>query len=199
MPKLYFATPSPYARKVRALILEKGLNAKVEMIARAPFDKPADLIALNPLSKIPTMTTDDGQTLFDSPVIAEYLDTLSAPRLIPTEGRSRWDALRRQALADGLLDAGVSIVLEGRRPESERSPGWVQRQTEVMVRALDAFEGEISRFGDGLTIGHIALGCALGWLDFRIPDHEWRSRCPRLAAWFAAFSQRPSMLATKPE
>jgi glutathione S-transferase len=144
------------------------------------------------------MATDDGQALFGSQVIAEYLDALSAPRLVPAEGRPRLDALRRQALADGILDAGVSIVLEGRRPESERSLGWVQRQTEVVVRALDAFEGEISRFGDGLTIGHIALGCALGWLDFRIPGHEWRSRCFRLAAWFAAFSQRPSMLATKP-
>ena len=198
MPKLYFAPPSPYARKVRVLIAEKGIEAKIEMIARAPFDKPADLVALNPLSKVPTLVTDDGQVLYDSPVIAEYLDMLSNPRLVPAEGRARWDALRRQALADGVLDAGVSILLEGRRPEAERSPGWVQRQTEVIVRSLDAFEAEIGSFGDTQTVGHIALGCALGWLDFRIPTHDWRSGRSGLAAWNEKFQMRPSMQATKP-
>lgn len=199
MLKLFFASPSPYARKVRVLIAEKGPTPSIEMIVRAPFEKPADLVALNPLSKIPTLVTDDGQILFDSPVIAEYLDGLGVPKLIPAVGRARWDALRRQALADGILDAGVSILLEGRRPEGERSSGWVQRQTEVIVRALDTCEGEIGSFGEVLTIGHVAVGCALGWLDFRMPTHDWRGMRPKLSAWFGQFERRPSMIATKPE
>ena len=199
MLKLFFAAPSPYARKVRVLIAEKDLTTRVEMVARAPFEKPADLLALNPLSKIPTLVAGDGQVIFDSPVIIEYLDGLGTPELIPAEGRVRWDALRRQALADGILDAGVSILLEGRRPEGERSSGWVQRQTEVIVRALDACEGEIGSFGEELTIGHVAVGCALGWLDFRMPTHDWRGTRPKLSAWFGQFERRPSMIATKPE
>jgi glutathione S-transferase len=199
MPKLYFAPPSPYARKIRVLVAEKGLSAKVEMIARAPFEKPADLVALNPLSKVPTLVTDDGQVLYDSPVIADYLDTLAVPRLIPIDGRSRWDALRQQALADGILDAGVSVLLEGRRPEGERSPSWVARQTDAIDRSLDACEAEVGSLAATPTIAHIALGCALGWLDFRMPSHDWRGSRPKLARWFAVFSERPSMMATKPE
>jgi glutathione S-transferase len=199
MRKLFFAAPSPYARKIRIIIAEKGLEAEIEMVARAPFEKPADLVALNPLSKIPTLVAEDGLVLFDSPVIAEYLDGISSPRLIPAEGRARWDSLRRQALADGMLDAGVSVLLEGRRPEGERSPGWVQRQTDAITRSLDAFEVEIGAFGEALTIGHVALGCALGWLDFRLPQYDWPNSHPRLAGWYSRFSQRPSMLSTMPE
>jgi glutathione S-transferase len=199
MPKLYFAPPSPYARKIRVLIAEKGIGAKVELIARAPFDKPADLVALNPLSKVPTLPTDDGQVLYDSPVIADYLDTLAGARLIPIGSRSRWDALRQQALADGILDAGVSVLLEGRRPEGERSPGWIARQIDVIGRSLDAFEAEIGLLAATPTIGHIACGCALGWLDFRMPSHDWRGLHPQLALWFALFSGLPSMIATKPD
>jgi glutathione S-transferase len=199
MPKLHFAPPSPYARKIRVLVAEKGLGAKVEMIARAPFNKPADLVVLNPLSKVPTHVTDDGQVLYDSRVIADFLDTLAVPRLIPIAGRSRWDALRQQALADGILDADVSVLLEGRRPENERSPSWVARQIDVIGRSLDAFEAEIGLLAATLTIGHIALGCTLGWLDFRMPSHNWRGSRPQLARWFAVISERPSMMATKPE
>jgi len=198
MLKLFFASPSPYARKVRVLIAEKGPTPSIEMIVRAPFEKPADLVALNPLSKIPW-----SQTTAKSSSIALLSPNTSmgwgVPKLIPAEGRARWDALRRQALADGILDAGVSILLEGRRPEGERSSGWVQRQTEVIVRALDTCEGEIGSFGEVLTIGHVAVGCALGWLDFRMPTHDWRGMRPKLSAWFGQFERRPSMIATKPE
>src|SRR4051794_5609106 len=155
MHKLYYAATSPYARKVCVLIIEKGHESKVEAVVCAPFDRPADLLAHHPLSMVPTLVTDDNQVLFDSPVIAEYLDGVAAPRLIPPEGRSRWDALRRQALADGIIEAGVSM-------QGEHPPHWIRRKTEVIVRALDAFEAEIGDFGATLTIDHNALGCALG-------------------------------------
>lgn len=198
MLTLFFAPPSPYARKVRVLIEEKGLEGRVRFEQRAPFDKPADLIAVNPLSKVPSLVTDDGLVVYDSPAICEYLDGLAAPRLIPGEGRARWEALRRQALADGILDAGVSVILEGRRPESERSPAWVARQLDVIDRSLSAFESEIAVFTHELTIAHIALGCTLGWLDFRMPTRNWRASNPRLAEWERTFAARPSMMATRP-
>src|SRR5690349_17625172 len=102
--QLIFAPPSPYSRKVRVMIAEKGLQQRFEFVQRAPFDKPADLLAKNPLSKVPTLVTDSGEILFDSPVICEFIDGLASPRLIPPGGPPRWEALRRQALADGVLD-----------------------------------------------------------------------------------------------
>jgi glutathione S-transferase len=191
MSRLYYTIASPYARKVRVLLAEKGLGSKVEAVVCVPFDRPADLLAHNPLSKVPTLVTDDGLVLIDSPVIAEYLDGLAAPRLVPSGGRPRWDALRRQALADGISDAGISML-------GERPADWIRMKTEVIVRALDAFEAEIDQFGDALTIGHIALGCALGRLDFRMPALDWRNGRMRLTRWNDQFQSRPSMQATRP-
>ncbi|WP_375413238.1 glutathione S-transferase family protein [uncultured Bradyrhizobium sp.] len=191
MHKLYYAATSPYSRKVRVLLIEKGHESKVEAVMCAPLDRPPELLAHNPLSMVPTLVTDDNQVLFDSPVIAEYLDGLAAPRLIPSEGRSRWDALRRQALADGIIDAGVSM--QGKHPLD-----WIHRKTEVIVRALDAFEAEIGEFGETLTIGHIALGCALGRLDFRMAAFDWRAGRIKLANWNRKFQSRPSMQTTRP-
>ncbi|WP_316224691.1 MULTISPECIES: glutathione S-transferase N-terminal domain-containing protein [unclassified Bradyrhizobium] len=191
MHTLYYAATSPYSRKIRVLVAEKGLSCAVELVLCAPFDRPADLVALNPLSKVPTLVTDDSQVLIDSPVIAEYLDRLAAPRLIPSEGRSRWDALRRQALADGIIDAGVSML--GEHPRD-----WMERKTAVIIRALDAFEAEIDTFEESMTIGHIALGCALGRLDFRMAALDWRAGRTKLARWNEDFQARPSMQATRP-
>lgn len=197
--KLFYSTTSPYARKARVAIAECGLADRVELVLAAPFELPADLLACNPLSKIPALITDEGEALYDSPVICEYLDTLgNTPRLIPSHGPARWSALRGQALADGILDAGVLVLLEGRRPQSERSPAWVAKQTGVINRGLDAFEREAAGLAEGFSIAHITLGCALGWLDFRFPDPDWRTARPALAAWDAAFQHRPSMAATRP-
>jgi glutathione S-transferase len=196
--QLFFARPSPYARKVRVMIVEKGLQQRFEFLERAPFDKPPDLLVNNPLCKVPTLITDSGQILFDSPVICEFIDDLGSPRLIPSDGRSRWEALRRQALADGMLGSGGSVLLENRRIETERSPSWIADQMEVVARSLAVFEREIGSFGAEATIGHIALGCALGWLDFRLPNLDWRAQHANLAHWFARFSERASMAATRP-
>ena len=198
MLKLFYASASPYARKVRVLISEKGIESSVALQSCLPFEKPVDLVALNPLSKVPCLVLEDGTALYDSPFICEYLDQLSAPELLPTIGQDRWVTLGRQALADGILDAGVSIRLESLRAETERSPAWITRQTEAIDRTLNSFEGAIASFGESITMAHISLGCALGWLDFRMPNHDWRKDRPQLSHWFSQISARPSMIATMP-
>jgi glutathione S-transferase len=198
MLKLFYASPSPYARKVRVLVAEKGIESRITLQSCLPFEKPVDLVALNPLSKVPCLVLEDGSALYDSPFICEYLDQLSAPGLVPASGPARWLTLGRQALADGILDAGVSIRLESQRTETERSAPWITRQTEVIDRTLNSFEDAIASFGESITMAHIALGCALGWLDFRLPNHDWRKQRPQLSHWFSQISARPSMIATKP-
>lgn len=199
MPTLLFSPTSPYVRKARVLLAEKGLSDRVRLEPRMPFERPADLVAANPLSKVPTLLLDDGTVLFDSPVVCEYLDSLSEPRLIPTGGPARWQALRQQAQADGLLDAGVLIRLESLRPEAERSAGWVEQQSQTVNRALDAFEAEVAGFGEEFGIGQITLACALAWLDFRQPVGDWRQGRSALAAWERQIATRPSMQTTGPE
>lgn len=199
--KLFYAAPSPFARKVRIVIAEKGL-AGIELATVSPFDVPADLVAANPLSKVPSLLLGDGSVLYDSPVICEYLDSLGdGPRLIPANGTSRWTVLRRHALADGLMDTTLSLALEvNRRPENERSPQWIERWCMTIGRTVDALEEEIDTFGDPVDMGHIATACALAYLDLRASGHvSWRANNPRLTAWFATFAQRPSMLSTQPE
>lgn len=196
--KLYFAPPSPFARKIRIIIAEKGLTSRFALEPRNPFDMPADVVAANPLSKVPTLVLDSGEVLYDSTVIAEYVDSLGGPKMIPEVGPARWSTLRWQSLADGILEAGQSIQLERRRPESERSPGWMQRQASTVGRGLDAAERDLDSLGSELTIGHVALGCALGWLEFRLPDLPWRPARPKLTGWEATFSARASMQATRP-
>jgi glutathione S-transferase len=144
--------------------------------------------------------TDDGQALFDSRVICEYLDSRhDRPKLFPA-GPARWPALRRQAQADGILDAGILARYETvLRPEERRWPDWIEGQKAKIARALDALEGEAEGFGDAVDIGTIAVGCALGWLDFRYAADDWRAGRPALAAWFERFAKRPSMAATVPK
>jgi glutathione S-transferase len=198
MLKLYYSTVSPYARKVRVVIAEKGLEDHIVQQSCLPFERPADLVAVNPLSKVPCLVLEDGTALYDSPFICEYLDRLVGPVLLPASGPERWVTLGRQALADGNLDAGVSIRQERARPESERSPSWIALQSDVIERSLNAFEKAVAEFGENLTIGHVALGCALGWLDFRMPNHGWRTKRAGLARWFDEISARASMMATRP-
>ena len=199
--RLCYSTTSPYVRKVSVCILELGLDARVEPVPTNPWDPETDLGSINPLGKVPTLVTDDGQVLFDSPVICEYLDSLVAePTLYPTAGAPRWQALRLQALADGLLDASVSRFLElNKRAQDERSEMWLERQLVIMRRALDAMEAEVGSFSEAITIGAIATGCALGYVAFRFADLGWHEGRPALAAWYAGFSDRPSMQATVPQ
>lgn len=198
--KLIFAQASPYARKVRVAIAEKNLNG-IEQVAANPFDLPADLVAANPLSKVPALVLDDGSALYDSPVICEYLDSLGElHQLIPAAGPGRWTVLRRHALTDGILDATFSIACEiNRRPANERSQGWIDRWCAAVERSLGVLEAEIGEFGQAVTLAHIGAGCALSYLDLRVSHLiDWRQKYPLLADWHAEFAQRPSMQSTQP-
>lgn len=197
--KLYFANTSPYARKARMVILEKGLSDQVETIFQNPFEDSPDLKSANPLGKVPALIDDYGKALYDSPVICAFLDTLlPSPRLVP-DGPAHWQILSAEALADGILDAAFAIVMERRRPEEQQSPMWLDRWETAIRRSVSAVETDLSAYTGALTLAQIALGAALGYLDFRLPDIDWRTDNPAVTAWFGKFSQRPSMLATDPE
>ncbi len=199
--KLYYIPASPYVRKVRVLAIETGLMGGIELakVTITPTAPDADLCADNPIGKIPTLVLDDGSALYDSRVICEYLDGLHAgARLFPDNGDARWTALRRQALADGILDAAVNTRYEAfLRPEGLRWADWVDHQMAKIRRSLDVLEGE--PMGDGVDIGTISVACALGYLDFRYSDEGWKDSRPKLAAWFEKFAQRRSMSETSPK
>ena len=199
MMKLRYSPTSPYVRKVSVVAIETGLEARIK---RVPTDIRAPTPEFhrdNPLGKVPTLITEGGETLYDSAVICEYLDSLhDGIALFPPPGGPRWTALRRQALADGIADAGVLVRMEMLRPAGERSRTWIARQTEKVNRGLDALEEEAVALGSACTIGHITIGCALGFLDFRMPELDWRQGRIELARWAEGFSARPSMAATIP-
>ena len=197
--KLRTSPTSPYARKVAASIIELDLGHRVQLVNTNPWSSDTDLPRDNPLGKVPALLCDDGSVLFDSPVICEYLASLADDTgLFPPAGQARWQALRLQALADGIMDASVLRLLESRRPESRQSDDWIQRQRAVAQRALDGLEQEVGTWGASFTIGQLSAACALGYQDLRFADDHWRDRRPQLADWFARVSQRPSLLETVP-
>jgi glutathione S-transferase len=197
--KLRYSLTSPYVRKVVVAAIELGIDGRIERIPTNTADPASGLAADNPLAKVPALLTGDVGPLYDSAVICEYLDGLQgAPRLHPAGGVARWQALRRQALADGMLDASILRRLEEMRPQGERSAAWATKQQGKVEGGLDALEREVGGFGKDPTIDQIAVGCALGYLDFRFAADRWRDRRPSLARWYDGFAQRPSMLATVP-
>lgn len=198
--KLYYSNTSPYSRKVRLVIIEKGLNENIEQIPCNPFSDPVDLHEANPLGKIPTLITDEGTALYDSPVICEYLDTLSSePKLIPASGTLRWQVQKWQALTDGIIDLAYNIVMERRRPQNEQSPDNLKRWQTAIVRAIAQTEIDVNQLPDTLSIAQLGLGACLGYLDFRLPEIDWREGRGNLARWYENFSKRESMIDTRPE
>jgi glutathione S-transferase len=200
--KLRYSPASPFVRKVRVAAIEAGLDDRIERVPTNPMRRDDVAGSPNPLGKVPCLETDDGMALYDSPVIVEYLDTLHAGApLIPREGKARWDALRRQALADGILDATVLCFVEGLRKPERRSQGWISHNRAAVARAVDALEDEAATFSDPRgrpDIGAIAVGVALDFIGMHFPDYGWRETHPRLAAWHLEFRARPSMQATVP-
>jgi len=200
--KLWYSPASPFARKVRVCAIELGLAARIELVQTTvvPSKPNEDLARENPLIKIPALTIDDGSVLYDSRVICEYLDALAGGgKLFPAAGAARWQALRRQALGDGITDAGILRRYElAQRPEALHWPEWLAGQLAKMNHGLDAAEREAGGWGEAFDIGHIALACALGWIDFRFPDSGWRATRPRLGAWFMRVAQRASLAQTMP-
>lgn len=200
--KLCYASASPFVRKVMVVLHETGQLADVEImqVATTPITPDANAAAQNPLSKIPSLERPDGPTLYDSRVICAYLDDRAKAGLYPT-GTARWETLTIEATADGIMDAAVLAIYERRlRPEDKQSDEWIEAQWSKVAGGLSALnEYWMGHLAQPMNIGHIAVGCALGYLDFRHGDREWRADNEKLASWFEAFESRPSMAATGPK
>ena len=197
--KLHWSPKSPYVRKVMICAHELGLLPRLDLIRSvAAMRKPNPAImADNPLSKIPTLVREDGPALFDSAVICEYLNEQAGGSLFPPEGEERWQALRWHALGDGLLDA---LILWRNEREREVPLQVLLDAYELKTRAsLQALDHEVQALRLApLSIGHVALGCALGYLDYRFDGLGWRQSAPALATWFETLRARPSFIATEP-
>lgn len=200
--QLIHAAASPFARKVRVLALETGLAPRIEAIDTAvlPVTLNERVNALNPLGKVPVLLTDDGEALYDSRVICEYLDSLhDRPRLFPTEPAARWRTLRLTALADGLMEAALLVRYERAvRPAERQWDDWAEGQLGKVRRALAELERQAGQLQGPLDVAQIAVACALGYLDFRFAELDWRSACPALATFQAGFAARDSMRETAP-
>jgi glutathione S-transferase len=196
--KLYISTASPYARKCRIVVREKGLAERIEEIVADPYANDPALLAANPVVQVPTLIAEDGRPLTDSPVICEYLDALgSGPCLLPEGGPDRLRVRRVETLANRALEMGVKLVLETRRPEGERSPSWMARWTDNLGRALDALEAaDLS--ADDLDMGSITAAVAATWIGFRHPGYDWAGGRPKLAALRGALEARQSFAETRP-
>ncbi len=200
--QLRYSVTSPYVRKALIVARESGLIDRIEITPTMvlPTLLNERLKPENPLVKVPTLVTDEGETLYDSRVVCEYLDAIGGKGLFPpAPGPARWTALRRQALGDGIADAAILARFETwLRPEELRWGLWTEGQMRKVRGGLDALEQEAEALSaDPLTIGQIAIACAIGYLDFRYDSERWRDTRPKLAAWYDAFAQRPSMRATE--
>lgn len=198
--QLIYSPASPFARKVHVVVQECGLAGRIELmpVQTTPMEQSPTLTRANPLGKLPALVRDDGPAIYDSRVITRYLDDLAGNKLYPM---SRiWEVLTLEATADGMMDAAVLVVYERRfREENARSEPWMQAQILRITRTLNAIGDRwMSHLGGRFDIGHIAVGCALGYLDFRHPELDWRAGRPALADWFARLSERESMQMTAP-
>lgn len=194
--RLYVTPASPFARKCRILIREKGLMSRVEEVRADPVNGDEALAAINPMMQVPALVDDAGVVWTDSPVICARLDTLGEPRFLP-DGDARWHVIRREVIADGMMELGVKFRLENARPEHERSPSWMQRWRAGVLRGIAVLERETPD-NAAFDLAAVASVCALTWLDFRIPDLGWRSTHPKLAALQDEFERRPSFRETFP-
>jgi len=199
--KLIASLTSPYARKVRIALAEKKIE--YDLVQESPWAAGTSVPSYNPLGKIPVLVLDDGTTLFDSRVIVEYLDTVSpVSRLIPEPKRQRIVVKRWEALADGICDAAAAIVLENKRPETQRSSEWIDRQQQKVVLAVRELATELGDrtwcSGEGYSLADIATGCALGYLDLRQPSLDWRVQYPNLLKFAERLVKRRSFHDTVP-
>jgi glutathione S-transferase len=201
--KLFASPASPYTRKVRIVLVEKKIECDLEQVDVGPVDNPVN--AHNPLGKIPALVLDDGTAIYDSRVIVEFLDGKSPiGRLIPEDLRDRIAVRRWEALADGVLDAGLLVRYESLRDKNEQSKAWSEKQLARMKRGMDQMAGELAErqwcHGERYSLGDIAVGCCLGWLGFRKPgDVDWHKSYPVLARHYEKLMARPAFADTVPQ
>lgn len=199
--KIFYSPASPFVRKCMVVAHELGIAERIEKLpsAAGPVKRDANILPKNPLGQVPTFLCDDGQVLYDSRVICEYLDATHAGALFPKNGAERWARLTELALADGMTAAALLARYETMlRPEALRWNDWTDGQLAKVRTGLEWLETATPSFGERVDIGTIAFGCALGYMDFRFPAVDWRVEAPNTAKWFDAFNQRASMRATLP-
>lgn len=197
--KILFSPTSPYVRKCLVTAHELGLDGRLTLLPSNahPVQRDRSIIVDNPLGKVPTFFTDDGQVLYDSRVICEYLNHLAGGSLIPAPGPARWETLTLQSLGDGILDAALLARYEdAARPEPLRWPEWRAGQLDKAETSMAHLEARPALLAGRVDVGAIAVGCALGYLDLRFADLGWRGRHPKVARWFEEFGARPSMQAS---
>jgi glutathione S-transferase len=200
--KLIGSLTSPYVRKVRVVMAEKRIECEFEV--QSPWAEANTVSEANPLGKVPVLVLDDGTALFDSRVIVEYLDTLTpVSRLIPENGRPRILVRRWEALGDGVCDAAAAIFLEQKRPAKQQSADWVKRQQLKVVNGVKLIADELGErnwcHGEAYSLADVAVGCCLGYLDFRFPDLDWRSQYSNLARHADKLAKRASFKNTVPQ
>jgi len=201
--KLLGSLASPYTRKVRVVLVEKKIDCELELVDVQPIDNAAN--THNPLGKVPTLVLDDGTALYDSRVIAEFLDARSPiSRLIPEETRDRVTVRRWEALADGVLDAGLLVRYEAQRPKHERSKAWSDKQLARMHRGMALMAKDLAErawcHGERYSLADIALGCCVGWLDFRKPGEvDWHAQYASLAQHYRKLMERAAFADTVPQ
>ncbi|MFA5081524.1 MAG: glutathione S-transferase [Hydrogenophilaceae bacterium] len=199
--KLIASLTSPFARKVRIVAAEKHIE--YELVIDIPWEADTKVPDYNPLGKVPVWVFEDGKTLYDSRVIVEYLDSVSpVGHLIPTDPRARIAVKRCEALADGVIDAAALAFMERKRPEQQQSPEWLARQLGKVTAGLAAMNADMGMNnwcqGEAFTLADIATGCALGYLDFRFPELDWRRSQPHLSEYFDRIMLRPTFRDTMP-
>jgi glutathione S-transferase len=197
--KLIGSRNSPYVRKVRVLLAEK--NLAFEFVEEDVWKADTKMGRYNPLTKVPALVLDDGESIFDSVVIAEYVDTLPGTRFIPAAAVERARVRRDEALGDGIADAGITIFLERKREAARQDPAWIERQRGKVLAGVAAVAKSVSAKSPAatreLTLGDIACGCALFWLEFRLPELRWREDAA-LKSWAENLESRASFAATRP-
>ncbi|TMV05576.1 glutathione S-transferase [Ruegeria sediminis] len=202
MNRLYYSPLSPFARKVRIAIIEKGLADQFDLVevATSPLDTNAELADRNPLGKIPCLQRADGRVIYDSRAILRYVDGLGDAAPLYESGDSAFDRLTLESLAEGVIEAALLCVYEKRfRDAAHVSQAWLDGQADKIARALDWFEAHVADALDArFDAAVIGLVCALGYIDFRQPVGDWRAGRPRLAAWYKTVSARPSLVQTEP-
>jgi len=202
--ELYYSKTSPYARKVRMLIIELRLSKMVNNVVMNPFDNDAKLVTANPLGKVPVLVLDNNQSLFNSPLICQYLNNINPQNsLVPNQGK--WDICRWEAMADGLTDSIYCLVMEQlRRPEKHQSEVWIKKWTDDIKTVLIYIETQINQIGTEITLAHLALASAIGYLEFRLQpilyeeNNTTNSVYPKLIQWYEKFSNQTCMQATSP-
>lgn len=189
--KLFINRPSPYGRKVLVAAHEKNLVSRIEIVNADPWSDPPELIAANPIGKVPALLTADGMLLADSTLIAGYFDAIGSG--VSLIGADRFAVLARAALVQGLIDAAFAAVIERRRPADKRWDEWIGRQFRAIDRIL-----AVATPSKQFDLGDVTLACGLAYLDFRLPEIAWRTARPDLAVWLDDVACRPSMLASVP-